>query len=68
MWQGEDPRKDLIFLARNNLPLQNVWYAKAALDAAVWSHLFEWVNPGYAARTAVEHAGKASSRGQKGFE
>ena len=51
VWQGEDPRKNLIFLARNNLPLQNVWYAKAALDAVVWSHLFEWVNPGYAART-----------------
>jgi hypothetical protein len=51
VWGSEDPTKDLIFLARNNLPLQNVWYAKWALDTAIWSNLLEWAQPGYASRT-----------------
>ena len=48
--QGKDPSGTLINLARTNLPLQNVWFAKTALDYLIWHRIMDYANPGYSSR------------------
>lgn len=47
---GKDPTPTLINLAKTNLPLQNVWFAKSALDYLIWHRLMNYANPGYTSR------------------
>jgi hypothetical protein len=47
---ADDVATGAIGLLRNNLPLANLFYTRAALDYLVWFRLQEAVNPGYLAR------------------
>ena len=47
--QGKDPRfgAELVRAGKGNLPFQNLWYAKAALDHLIFMQLQEYFSPGY---------------------
>lgn len=47
---GKPVMPSLLNAARNNLPLQNVWFGKAAFDHFFWSELMDYAQPGYSAR------------------
>lgn len=46
----EDLNGDLLRLAKANMPLANLFYAKGALDYLIWYQLQEAMNPGYLRR------------------
>lgn len=52
MAQGKDTKfgAELVRFIRGNLPGSNLWYAKAALDHAVFNQLQEYFSPGYLAQ------------------
>ena len=37
-------------VAKQNIPLNNLWYTRAAVDHLIWNNILEQVNPGYLAR------------------
>lgn len=41
---------DAIRMLKNNIPLQNLWYTKAATDRLIFNQLQEMVSPGYMRR------------------
>lgn len=40
----------LVRVAKQNIPLNNLWYTRAAVDHLIWNNILEQVNPGYLAR------------------
>ena len=59
MWSPAANRQreaDLIKLARDNLPFQNLWFNSLALNTLVWHRLQEWINPGYLQRSERRQA------------
>ncbi|MCC6196797.1 MAG: hypothetical protein IT518_20275 [Burkholderiales bacterium] len=50
--QGKDPHAaaELLRFSRQNLPFVNLWYARAALDHAVFHEMQEALSPGYLAK------------------
>jgi hypothetical protein len=59
--QGDDTNvgAEALRFARSNLPFVNLWYARAALDQAVFHELQEYLSPGY--------LGKMESRIRRDF-
>lgn len=49
---GKPVGPSLMMLARNNIPLQNVWFGKAIFDHFVWAEIMDHVQPGYSARVS----------------
>ena len=50
--EGKPVAGSIMNAARNNLPLQNLWWGKAAFDHFVWSELMDYAQPGYSSRVA----------------
>jgi hypothetical protein len=50
--QGKDTKigGELVRFGKQNVPLLNLWYTKAALDHAIWNQLAEYAAPGYLAK------------------
>jgi hypothetical protein len=51
--QGKDTKfgAELVRFGRQNIPLANLWYAKAGLDHLIFNDLQEYVSPGFMAQT-----------------
>lgn len=47
---NKDVGANLIRIAKSNLPLVNLWYAKQVINHGVFNQLQEMINPGYHAR------------------
>lgn len=45
--QNVDEGAKLVRFARNNVPLLNMWYTKAAFDHLIWQNMQEAASPGY---------------------
>jgi len=50
--QGKDTKwqAELVRFGRSNIPMANLWYAKAGLDHLIFNDLQEYVSPGYMAK------------------
>ena len=49
MAQGKETNAgaEAVRFFKNNIPMANLWYTKAALDHAIFNQLQEYVSPGY---------------------
>ena len=47
MRDGDTVAQSALRFAINNVPGNNLWYARSAFDYLIGYQLFEWINPGY---------------------